>query len=77
MAGMGRAEVMGTPMAGLLGAVRGFELPGLGFGFQMPVEQLFQVDGTPREWFKPDLDVHPEGNSDHVLNQALHRLQTK
>ncbi len=75
MAGMGRAEVVGTPMAGLLGAVDGFQLPGLDFGFQMPVEQLFHADGTPRELFKPDHYVHPKGTGDHVLNQALNWLQ--
>ncbi len=76
--GMQRAHVMGTPMAGLLGAVYGFQLEGLGFGYQMPAEQLFHVDGTPRESFLPDTLTHSNSEQpDAVLNQALAWLKNQ
>jgi carboxyl-terminal processing protease len=51
--GMGRATVVGTPMAGLLGAIEGFTLPHSGIGYQIPTERLYHVNGTPREQFVP------------------------
>jgi C-terminal processing protease CtpA/Prc len=50
---LGRATVVGTPMAGLLGAISGFRLPETGIGFQLPTERLYHVDGTPREQYRP------------------------
>ena len=55
--GLQRAVVVGTPMAGLLGAIRSFELPETGIPVRFPVERLFHVDGTPREDFVPDVLV--------------------
>ncbi|MFC3194953.1 S41 family peptidase [Marinicella sediminis] len=73
--GMGRATVAGTKMAGLLGAVQGFDITHLSYGFQMPVEQLRRVDGTPREQVKPDLTVLPdESAEDNVLAAAIKYL---
>jgi carboxyl-terminal processing protease len=73
--GMGRATVMGTEMAGLLGAVNGFEIAHLSYGFQMPVEQLFHLDGTPREQVRPDWFMPPdESTKDQVLNSAINHL---
>jgi len=54
-AGMNRGTVKGTQMAGLLGAVETFQLPESGIGFQIPVERLYHIDGTPREDFRPAL----------------------
>ncbi len=51
--GMGKATVIGTKMAGLLGAIEGFTLPATGIGFQIPTEKLYHVNGTPREDFIP------------------------
>lgn len=50
---MHRAEIVGTEMAGLLGAIYSYTLPETKIGFQIPVEKLFHVNGTPREDFKP------------------------
>ncbi|MEO8259947.1 MAG: S41 family peptidase [Acidobacteriota bacterium] len=47
------ATIVGTPMAGLLGATSHFELPQSHIGVNLPVERLFHVNGTPREDFVP------------------------
>ena len=51
--GMQRATVIGTRMAGLLGAISGFGMTETGIGFQIPTERLYHVNGTPREEFIP------------------------
>ena len=48
---MGRAEIVGTPMAGLAGGTEGFHLPGGDLMLWMPTYNLAHLDGTPRhEW---------------------------
>ena len=47
------AEVVGDPMAGLLGAVYDHRLPNSGMVIKLPTERLYAVDGTPREAFRP------------------------
>lgn len=49
------ADVEGTPMAGLRGAIYDFELPESGLIVKLPAERLMHVDGTPREAFQPSL----------------------
>jgi carboxyl-terminal processing protease len=58
--GTRRASVVGTPMAGLRGAVFTGTLPRTGIGFTYPAERLFAVDGTPRERFRPRHGVRME-----------------
>ena len=48
-----KAKVVGTKMAGLLGAIYCYSLDETQIGFCFPAEQLFHVDGTPREDFIP------------------------
>ncbi|MEW7278225.1 S41 family peptidase [Aquimarina sp. 2201CG1-2-11] len=50
---MDRALIVGTEMAGLLGAIYSYTLPETEIGFQIPVEKLFHINGTPREGFRP------------------------
>jgi len=57
--GMGRATVVGTPMAGLLGAISERELPNTGIVVRVPTERLTHVDGSPREAFVPPVLVAP------------------
>ncbi|MBO6797529.1 S41 family peptidase [Maricaulis sp.] len=53
---MGRAEVVGPPMAGLAGGTEGFHLPGGDLMLWMPTYNLAHLDGTPRhEWVPPAL----------------------
>lgn len=53
--GMKRAKIIGTKMAGLLGAVNGFTLKETKIGFQIPTERLYHVNGTARENFLPGI----------------------
>lgn len=50
------AQVVGRPMAGLLGAIYDLRLPNSGLVVKVPVERLYAVDGTPREQFRPRPD---------------------
>lgn len=47
------ADVVGGPMAGLLGAVYDHRLANSGLMIKLPTERLYAVDGTPREAFRP------------------------
>lgn len=47
------ADVVGGPMAGLLGAIQDVRLPNSGMVIKLPTERLYAVDGTPRESFIP------------------------
>jgi C-terminal processing protease CtpA/Prc len=50
-----RAKIIGTEMAGLIGAISGFRMPETNIGFQIPTERLYHINGTPREKYKPTL----------------------
>jgi carboxyl-terminal processing protease len=50
-----RATVIGTPMAGLLGAISNFRLTETKIGFQFPTERLYHINGIPREDFIPKI----------------------
>ena len=47
------ADVVGDPMAGLLGAIYDHRLEHSGMVIKLPTERLYAVDGTPREAFRP------------------------
>jgi C-terminal processing protease CtpA/Prc len=51
--GIGKAKIIGTKMAGLLGAIEGFKLSHTNIGFQIPTERLYHINGTTRERFIP------------------------
>ena len=68
--GMGRATVIGAPMAGLLGGQYNMQLPNTGIGVNYIAEKLFHVDGTPREQFKP-MPVE----SDQAIQKATELLR--
>ena len=53
--GMRRAKIIGTQMAGLLGAISNFQLSETKIGFQFPTERLYHINGTPREKFVPEI----------------------
>lgn len=50
------AEVVGDPMAGLLGAIYDHRLANSGLVIKLPTERLYAIDGTPREDFRPESD---------------------
>lgn len=51
---MKRATLIGTRMAGLIGAISQFEMTQTKIRFQIPTEQLYHINGTPREDFYPE-----------------------
>ncbi len=65
--GMKRAKIIGTEMAGLIGAISNFQLPETKIGFQFPTERLYHINGTPREDFIPEIRTQ---NSEETLQKA-------
>lgn len=51
--GMNRGKIIGTKMAGLLGAISNFGLTETKIGYQFPTERLYHINGIPREDFIP------------------------
>lgn len=80
--GMKRAEVIGTLMAGLNGAVYSFTMPNTKIGFNIPAERLYHINGTPRELYKPQIVVDMEHQKafpadDLILNTAIDYLKKR
>ncbi len=55
--GMRRGLVVGTPMAGLAGAVDDITLPCSGLVIALPTARLLHLDGTPRERWAPPVRI--------------------
>jgi C-terminal processing protease CtpA/Prc len=74
---MQRAVVVGTPMAHLAGAVTDLRLPRTGVDVAFATEQLFHVNGTPRQdWLPPVLVQTPvTRTNDTVLSRGLEELR--
>jgi C-terminal processing protease CtpA/Prc len=53
----GAGTVVGTAMAGLVGATTRIVLPRTGVGISLPFERLYHVNGTPREAYQPSVVV--------------------
>lgn len=62
--GMERAEIVGTGMARLLGAIWNNKLVESGIVFQYPGIKIFHIDKTPREDFVPENIV--TANTDYI-----------
>jgi C-terminal processing protease CtpA/Prc len=69
------STTIGTPMAGLLGAVHETTLPNTGFAVRVPAERLYHVGGMPREAFVPTIPVQPLPGSDPGLAAAIELLR--
>jgi C-terminal processing protease CtpA/Prc len=70
--------VMGTAMAGLLGATYHLELSHTHIGLNIPAERLYHIDGTPREAFVPRIVIDPrqaEVTQDAFIDAALRQLK--
>lgn len=74
-----RATVIGTPMAGLNGAIYSYQMPNTKIGFSFPVEKLFHTQsGAPREAYTPTLVVKLQGTGeDEILLAARAYLKGK
>lgn len=64
---MQRAKIIGTQMAGLLGAISNFRMSETKIGFQFPTERLYHIKGTPREDFLPKILTH---NIEETMDKA-------
>jgi carboxyl-terminal processing protease len=74
-----RAEIVGTKMAGLNGSINGFQTINFKIPYSFPTEQLYNISGTPRENFIPDVLIDPAdslyiGVEDPVLNEGIRVL---
>src|SRR5947207_2365303 len=76
---MHRALVIGTPMAHLAGAVSDFRLPETGIDVAFATEQLYHVNGTPRQdWLPPVLlEETAPGGDDVILKRGLSEMQRR
>ena len=73
----GAATVVGTEMAGLVGATTRISLPRTEIGINLPSERLYHIDGTPRETFQPAVLVEVGGahsERDPFIEAALEVL---
>ena len=69
--GIGKAKIIGTKMAGLLGAIEGFKLSQTNIGFQIPTERLYHINGTPREKYIPKYLCGNIYNSWEKVNELI------
>lgn len=69
--GMKRAKIAGTKMAGLLGEIYMFKMPGTQIPFSFPCVQLQHINGQPREDFVPAVKVT---NPKQTLKIAINLL---
>ena len=65
---MKRGDVLGTKMAGLIGAIYILKMPNTEIGYSIPVEKMYHVNGTPREDFIPTINTK---NRDETYKKAL------
>lgn len=76
-----RARVIGTKMAGLKGSISGFQTTNIKIPYSFPTEQLFHINGTPRENYVPALLIdlnNPKYISvdDPILSEAIKYINT-
>ena len=70
------ANVVGTEMQGLAGAVSNFNLSNRDYGFQLSTERLFHINGTPRENYAPKFYVRQNNDkSDDFFLWAFNLLK--
>lgn len=72
------ARIMGTRMAGLLGATYTVKLPNTGLTINVPAERLYHVSGVPREAFTPSVILEvpcSASDSDPMLRAAIEALR--
>lgn len=80
--GMKRTTVIGTRLAGLNGAIYSYHMPNTKIGFSFPAERLYHINGTPREFYKPTIEIDfiatpPLAGHDPVYEKAVLLLEKK
>lgn len=73
---LGKAKIVGTKMAGLNGAINGFRTSKTKIPYGFPTEQLYHINGAPRETFSPtnliDLtDTKYKEMEDPILTEGI------
>ena len=71
---MDKATVIGTSMAQLLGTIKCFTLPDSRLSVCFTFEKLYNVDGTPREDFQPDIQTR---NYKQIFQKTLELIREK
>ncbi|SCY00055.1 carboxyl-terminal processing protease [Nonlabens sp. Hel1_33_55] len=66
-----RADIVGTKMAGLLGAVWQYTLENTKIGIQLPGIKLYHIDTTPREDFVPEYNVVDNDDYLKIANKII------
>jgi carboxyl-terminal processing protease len=70
--GMERAEIVGTEMERLAGSIEDFTIGDSDFGYSLSTEQLFHINGTPREEYIPANYVkQTEIFEDEILKKGI------
>jgi hypothetical protein len=75
----GSGTIVGTLMAGLVGATSQIVLPRTRIGVNVPAERLYHINGTAREAFQPSVlvDVTRPFNADPFVAAALEVLKKR
>ena len=68
---LGRAEIVGTRMAGLCGATSSFTLPKSGIGVNFPTERLYHSMGARANLRRASLSIGRDANSDVILARGV------
>jgi carboxyl-terminal processing protease len=76
---LGRAVIVGTPMAGLKGGISSVTLPRTRVAVRFPTERLFHTDGTPRHLWRPPIVIQPRGgeSTDPIIEAGLRILSQR
>jgi len=79
---LGKAKTVGTKMAGLNGAINGFQTSKTKIPYSFPTEQLYHINGTPREIFNPTKLIDLTNSkykkiSDPILAEGLNIINAK
>lgn len=70
--GMVRAEIVGTEMEQLAGAIYNFSFKNQKFGFQLSTEKLYHINGTPREKYIPTNYVkQTQIDEDEIMRKGI------
>ena len=74
--GLQRAKVIGTEMGKFSGTTLSYSFNNRNYGYRIPTEKLYQLNGTLREKFIPQYNVTQENTlSDGVLEKAFSVLK--
>lgn len=78
----GKAKIVGTKMAGLNGAINGFQSSKTKIPYSFPTEKLYHINGTPREIFTPNhlIDLtNPKykDTEDPILTEGINIINNK